>query len=577
MVAETRKCKDVFCNKNENKWPELTKVAFYAYGASAADDQILETWSNPYQPRNPHAQGAIEDQSVWDYFRQFGIDVRRTIATADTLADGIVSELRRRRVDPAADDVALISEWDTFYGQTIPQAVERKFAPDGGLHPWIHKFKYLRGLDGLLPSSAGKEDTKQDKSASSAEKQGGVPDFFKIESDTQTLERPIGESQYDYLRRISERLHNIDHDLRRRTADKRIKAIGILGGDVFDKLLILRALRPEFPEALFFTTDFDEAFTVKSELPYTRNLIISSSFGPNLSDWLQDEIPFFRDTYETSAFLTTQLAIGNLAKNLDISNQLLAPRLFEVKRNGEILSFAWDGPVPPEYGPVPPVSGPQNHDEEREDNSLIAATDPLTEGRSESPCWKGDGLSNCGYIQPAFLATHLAIGNLGKNLETPTPRIFEVNRSGEILPSEWPCWKDDDLSMSNCGYIQPVDSEELKKLTNNRNYPKAVERLFPTFEANSGAKLAASLAVGAIFSLVLLYLGKERKGRRVEVWLVVFSLVVASLTCALWEPIARFLTDDDNGEPIAMLEGVSVWPTVLLRVLGIILTGYFIW
>jgi hypothetical protein len=37
------------------------------------------------------------------------------------------------------------------------------------------------------------------------------------------------------------------------------------------------------------------------------------------------------------------------------------------------------------------------------------------------------------------------------------------------------------------------------------------------------------------------------------------------------------LSMDDNGEPIAMLEGVSVWPTVLLRVLGIILTGYFIW
>jgi hypothetical protein len=70
-----------------------------------------------------------------------------------------------------------------------------------------------------------------------------------------------------------------------------IKAIGILSGDVFDKLLILRALRPEFPEALFFTTDFDEAFTIKSELPF---LIISSSFGPNLSEWLQGDIPFFR-------------------------------------------------------------------------------------------------------------------------------------------------------------------------------------------------------------------------------------------------------------------------------------------
>ena len=122
---------------------------------------------------------------------------------------------------------------------------------------------------------------------------------------------------------------------------------------MFDKLLILRALRPEFPEALFFTTDFDEAFTIKSELPFTRNLLISSSFGPNLSEWLQGDIPFFRDTYQASAFLATQLAVGHLAKNLetpnhfgtDLSSQLLVPRLFEVKRNGEILQFAW-GPQP---------------------------------------------------------------------------------------------------------------------------------------------------------------------------------------------------------------------------------------
>ena len=137
MVAETRKCQDVFCNGNENKWPELTKVAFYAFGASAADDQILESWSNPYKRRNLPAQEAIEDQTVRDYFHQFGIDVRRTIATADTLANGIVSELKRRGVDPAADDVALISEWDTFYGQTIPQAVDpQEFSLSrGGLSP----------------------------------------------------------------------------------------------------------------------------------------------------------------------------------------------------------------------------------------------------------------------------------------------------------------------------------------------------------------------------------------------------------------------------------------------------------
>ena len=159
---------------------------------------------------------------------------------------------------------------------------------------------------------------------------------------------------------------------------------------MFDKLLILRALRIEFPEALFFTTDFDEAFTIKSELPFTRNLIISSSFGPNLSDWLQGEIPYFRDTYETSAFLATQLALGDLHKksqrpdyaSSDIPDQLRAPRIFEVKRNGEILPFAW----------VPPPPTPQTPDRDPNGNQTVAEQNSTEEGRSISsfdwPCGK---------------------------------------------------------------------------------------------------------------------------------------------------------------------------------------------
>jgi hypothetical protein len=41
--------------------------------------------------------------------------------------------------------------------------------------------------------------------------------------------------------------------------------------------------------------------------------------------------------------------------------------------------------------------------------------------------------------------------------------------------------------------------------------------------------------------------------------------------------IALFLTENGNGEPIAMLHGMSVWSTVALRSLGIILTIYVIW
>ncbi len=39
--------------------------------------------------------------------------------------------------------------------------------------------------------------------------------------------------------------------------EKGFRAIGILGSDVYDKLLILRALRPRFPDVVFFTNNLD--------------------------------------------------------------------------------------------------------------------------------------------------------------------------------------------------------------------------------------------------------------------------------------------------------------------------------
>jgi hypothetical protein len=183
---------------------------------------------------------------------------------------------------------------------------------------------------------------------------------------------------------MSEELHAIDNDLRK-TKNRKISAMGILGGDVFDKLLILRALKPAFPEVYFFTTDFDEAYAIKSELPYTRNLIISSSFGPSLSTWLQGDIPSFRDTYESSAFLATQLAVSNQNESISksreridyiadaIPDQLHAARLFEVKRTGEFFPFAWT-----------PRTAPIDHQSKPEVKEFIAQTISLQVGFSGS-------------------------------------------------------------------------------------------------------------------------------------------------------------------------------------------------
>ena len=144
------------------------------------------------------------------------------------------------------------------------------------------------------------------------------------------------------MRRIAEYRQKIDEGLRR-NGEGRIMAVGILGTDVFDKLLVLRALRPHFPEALFFTTDFDETLLMPSELSWTRNLIISSSFGPELRPEIQCNIPPFRSSYQTAAFLATQLAIIRDGPNAGrkctvdqekISGWLRRPRIFEIERTG---------------------------------------------------------------------------------------------------------------------------------------------------------------------------------------------------------------------------------------------------
>ena len=61
----------------------------------------------------------------------------------------------------------------------------------------------------------------------------------------------------------------------------------MLGSDVYDKLLILQALRPEFPNANFFTTDLDALLLPDKKSHYTRNLIVTSSYGLQLDPSLE--------------------------------------------------------------------------------------------------------------------------------------------------------------------------------------------------------------------------------------------------------------------------------------------------
>ena len=123
----------------------------------------------------------------------------------------------------------------------------------------------MRGIDGQIPG---------------AKPQG------KGEAEAQVIERPGGDAQTDYLRRMRDALLAEDTRLRQAcgwpTALRQrcgIRAIGVLGNDYFDKLLVLQALKPVFPNAVFFTTDLYADMLHPQDNPFTRNLVVASGYG----------------------------------------------------------------------------------------------------------------------------------------------------------------------------------------------------------------------------------------------------------------------------------------------------------
>jgi hypothetical protein len=261
----------------------------------------------------------------------------RTIGSDRRLADALVDELARRGADPiyGHSHIVLISEWDTIYGRSMPRTFIRsvrdhydsKFQTRTTVEEidWIHRFSYLRGIDGRLP---GSPDSDGQASATA--------DSGDENEKTKALEPPVGRSQYDYFRRLTTRVERLDWELKR-DGHGGIKAIGVLGIDVYDKLLVLQALRPQFPGVVFFTTDLDASLLHPEEFKWTHNLVIASNFGLELHPDLQGRVLPFRDTYQTSFFFSTLIALSNREDCLGqefFDECLKQPRIYEIGRSG---------------------------------------------------------------------------------------------------------------------------------------------------------------------------------------------------------------------------------------------------
>jgi hypothetical protein len=484
---------------------------FYISSATAGDVTLV--------PEYVEGSSCLtSDTCLGEFFRNKGIELHRMIATDEALARTIRDELRLRRVDNVKQNrhgqIALVSEWDTLYGRALPASMARCLGSDKCQQanidpfadkPWLYRFKYLRGLDGQMPNVDGLSSGNSSKDTGSKQDKD-TKDSTKSRPDPKAQDRAEGQGQFDYLRRLGERMQQLDVDLRRENQNG-IEAVGVLGSDLYDKLLVLQALRPLLPNAWFFTTDLDALLLHPTAQTLTRNLLVASSFGLQLRPDIQREIPPFRSSYQTAQFLATRVAIhsgqGPHPARLIHSDQvqvpnpgwLVPPLLFEIG-SSRVFQFA---------GQISGNGKPPESEDLRADHARC----------------KQD-LLKCDEIQPLASAMF--------------PKVNVRSAEGLLCLG---------LGLGLClalGF-----------------YPLR-RRIWHSVDAF----MRGSKSYGVLIA----------RGLAILIALCVVILLLAATICALWPPLANWLTD--GGQPITLLEGISVWPTIFLRMATLVLCIWLI-
>jgi hypothetical protein len=322
------------------------EIQIYSSRATAADEEIFAA-----------VMGTNEDKSgmsLAEHFRCWSPNVHlfRTATSDKRTAETIWGELLYRGVDDY-NDLVLITERDSLYARLIGKYFGGcKYPPrrdpgsnatvDTKPHPLC--MTYLRGLDGLTPPNQESGSSISRSHSQDAALANAQPEALPVASEDAS-----GSGQLDYLRRLAASLSATQgasdckaHSEREPgCAPRDIKAIGIIGSDIYDKLLVLQALRDTFPRATFFTFDMDARLFETRNLHWTRQVLVGSTIGLALRTKLQGDVPPFRDTYQTTAFFSTMLAVHHAFGSrrdgrIPIDAGLgwtQSPRIFEIGRS----------------------------------------------------------------------------------------------------------------------------------------------------------------------------------------------------------------------------------------------------
>ena len=459
--------------------------------------------------------GAPKDKLSWSCFMMKNptqltdlttLPIIRTTGTDDVLSAALLWELWQRGVNRDSlwnriwatfakgpsdttfprrckDGLVLISEWDTEYGRTLSQNLNDGFSARCGISapPPVRTFTYLRGLDGVLPDidkSGGKAPPKNENSKSKD---------LRAQLEDTPPEHAEGRSQFDYLRRLADEIDRLDHD-KDFFAKNGVKAIGIVGSDMYDKLIILQALRSRFKDKIFFTTDLDARYLHADQKDWARNLVVASNFGLSLHQALQQSTLPFRDSYQTATYLAVLMALDSTPLDhwTGKMEEWLRPQLFEIGRT-EAVHLA-----------SPSV------ERLREWIKSDYANDPA-DAAKETTCTRD--FTKCESIEPDW-------PSLGLSLEHPWATSFMI-WLGVLLVA-----------------LASRRLQETMRTAWNASAPEY-----------AATRATISRVIGAV-------------------------MVVFIILTVVWKRINDSL-EQGVGEPFVWLEGISVWPSLVVRFLGV--------
>lgn len=325
-----------------------------------------------------------------------GTGITRFTATDRQLAVALAHELAKRGISPfrakgrsptlegllrgdtsAPDDaVAVVTEADTAYGRAMSASFCRSLAHvsaitipretvcediDEARQGYFH-FSYLRGLNGEQGAASG--HASGPKGAAGAG-EGAASPPAPAAGGSAAAPGPVlaeGNPQSDYLLRLADQLSELDRQLRagqagdpharHAGAPRGLRAVGLLGTDLYDKLMLLRALKPRLPDTVFFTTDLDARLLDDPQLPYTRNLVLASGYDLIPPLRTGTVMPGFRDTYQSATYLATRVALRRpggvftLAERACLDALVSRVHVYEIGRR-DLVEFSQHPAAPP--------------------------------------------------------------------------------------------------------------------------------------------------------------------------------------------------------------------------------------